>query len=336
MEERDIYRERLELALEAAGLDLWENDLVSGEVTCKVSKIFAELGYEAHEAVAYVDEIFGIIHPDDVPVLKAAVDDHLSGRTGQYRCEFRIRAKSGAWVWYANYGKIMDGDANRQGRRFIGVTFNIDDRKRKEDEIERMNQKLTEQNALLGEMNARLQALATTDSLTGVANRRKLMASGETELTRAQRFDHPLSLLIIDIDLFKKINDTWGHMAGDQVIQSVAMSCVKNTREHIDTVGRIGGEEFAILLPETDHVTASMLAERLREEIERSRIVIDRDPGISCTVSIGVSTSAPTRASETFRDLLIRADNALYAAKTQGRNRVHGAPAHVGAAPRDS
>lgn len=323
MDKAELYRERLELALEAAGLDLWENDLISGEVTCKVSKIFRELGYETSEFVSYVDEIFTIIHPDDVPLLKAAVDDHLAGRTEQYRCEFRIRAKSGAWVWYANYGKIMDGDSGCRGQRFIGVTFNIDARKCREAEIALMNQTLLEQNALLEVMNTQLQTLATSDPLTGSANRRKLMETGDTELLRAQRFGHPLSLLIVDIDRFKEVNDTWGHMAGDLVIQSVANRCIQNTRRHIDTVGRLGGEEFAILLPETDHPTAGLLAERLRETVQASSITTDEGRTVSCTVSIGVTT-ATAPSSLTFKDLLIHADKALYLAKNAGRNCVRG------------
>ncbi|MEW6765050.1 MAG: sensor domain-containing diguanylate cyclase [Pseudomonadota bacterium] len=323
MDETDIYRERLELALEAAGLDLWENDLVSGEVTCKVSKIFAELGYDEQESLSYVEDLFGIVHPDDASVVKEAINNHLSGRTAQYRCEFRIRAKSGAWVWHANYGKVMDGDGSRLGRRFVGVTFNIDDRKRKEDEVQIMNRKLVEQNALLEEMNNQLQALATSDPLTGTANRRKLMEAGERELLRARRFDHSLSLLIVDIDLFKGINDSWGHMTGDQVIQAVASTCVRSTRGHIDTVGRIGGEEFAILLPETDHHTASLLAERLRKAVEIQHIPVAQDTVLTCTVSIGVTTS-PGSSSATFRDLLIHADKALYLAKHAGRNCVRG------------
>ncbi len=135
MGEADLNRDRLELALEAAGLDLWENNLLTGEVTRKAMKTLAELGYSEHEMAAYVDEIFQLFHPDDVMTVKTAVEDHLSGRTPQYRCEFRLRAKSGAWVWYANYGKVMDGHSDSPGKRFIGVTFNIDDRKRKEDEI---------------------------------------------------------------------------------------------------------------------------------------------------------------------------------------------------------
>ena len=132
MAEKDINKERLELALEAAGLDLWENDLLTGEVICKSNKIFFELGYSEEDISSSMDSIFAIVHHDDIPLIKAAINDHLTGVTTQYRSEFRARAKCGTWVWYANYGKIMDRDNDSRGQRFIGVTFNIDDRKRQE------------------------------------------------------------------------------------------------------------------------------------------------------------------------------------------------------------
>jgi diguanylate cyclase (GGDEF)-like protein/PAS domain S-box-containing protein len=314
-------KERLELALEAAGLDLWENDLVSGQVTRKVSKIFRELGYNEEEAVGYVDDIFAIVHPDDVPILKTEVDKHVNGVTDQYRCEFRIRARNGRWVWYANYGKIMDRDSTHPGRRFVGVTFNIDDRKRKEAELELINRKLTEQNARLEDLNTTLQSLALSDPLTGIANRRRLLDIGEQEVRRAQRFHHPLALLIVDIDHFKLVNDTWGHMAGDRVICAIADACSQCVRKDIDLVGRLGGEEFAILLPETDQGDALALAERMRQTIHELRVSVDDTP-LTSTVSIGVATLESDRC--TFHDLLLHADQALYAAKAAGKNCVRG------------
>jgi PAS domain S-box-containing protein len=131
--EQDANKERLELALEAAGLDLWENDLITGDVVRKADKIFTELGYGEEGAITHIDDIFKIVHPDDIPLVQTAINDHLMGVTAQYRCEFRARSKSGTWVWLANYGKITDRHENNRGRRFIGVTFNIDDRKRQEE-----------------------------------------------------------------------------------------------------------------------------------------------------------------------------------------------------------
>jgi diguanylate cyclase (GGDEF)-like protein/PAS domain S-box-containing protein len=141
MSEQDFNKDRLELALEAAGLDLWENNLVTGDVTRKAKKTFLELGYSEEEASSCLQDYFKLIHPDDVPVIKAAIDGHLNGAREQYRCEFRIRAKNGTWVWYANYGKIMDRGGDNPGRRFIGVTFNIDDRKRREEELAQLANK---------------------------------------------------------------------------------------------------------------------------------------------------------------------------------------------------
>ena len=325
MEEADINKERLALALEAAGLDLWENDLVSGEVVCKVHKIFSELGYAEHEGASCVDEIFKIIHPDDVVTLKQAVEDHLSGKTATYRCEFRIRAKNGDWVWYANYGKVMDRDGKNLGRRFIGVTFNIDDRKRKEDELININRRLSEQNVLLEKMNFMLQSLATSDPLTGIANRRQIMDTGEVEVQRAIRLRHQLALLMVDIDLFKQINDTWGHPMGDQVICAVAEACVHSVRGSVDTVGRIGGEEFALILPEADIGTAKEMAERLRQAIAAQSITLEDGAPLHFTVSIGFAALSPEHFS--FKDLLINADKALYSAKASGRNCVQGVPA---------
>lgn len=321
MDESDINRDRLELALEAAGLDLWENNLVTGEITRKVTKIFNELGYSPHEAAAYLDAIFKIVHPDDIPVIKRAVNDHVAGRTEQYRCEFRIRAKDGRWVWFANYGKIMDRDQAESGQRFIGVTFNIDDRKRRESELAAANRKLLRQNALLEKMNLMLQSLATTDPLTGIANRRHIMEVGVREVQRAARLGHPLSLLVVDIDLFKQVNDTWGHPTGDRVICAVADACVRCVRRDVDIVGRIGGEEFALILPATCSDVARQLAERLCASVGALLIAASDSQVLSVTASIGIASLSSNCTS--FRDLLILADRALYGAKDAGRNCVH-------------
>ncbi len=316
--------ERLMLALEAAGLDLWENDLVEGKVTRKVTKVFEELGYRPGEGVDRVEDIYGIVHPDDVAQLKAAVVAHLAGKTPQYRCEFRLRARSGAWVWYANYGKIMDRDGTRQGRRFVGVTFRIDDRKRKEAELEQANALLLERNRQLAELNQTLQALATTDPLTGLANRRQLFEAGEREVQRAQRMGHALSLLIVDIDDFKLVNDTWGHAAGDQVICAVAATCARSVRGQVDLVGRIGGEEFAVLLPEVGMDDANTLAARLCRSVPASPVPLGSTALLELTVSIGIATLTSEVAS--VHELLRRADQALYQAKGAGKNCVRPMP----------
>ena len=321
MREDGPNKERLELALEAAGLDLWENNLHTGEVTRKALKTFSELGYTDDEVVHHLDHQVEFIHPDDLPMIQAAVDAHRSGRTPAYRCEFRLLAKNGDWVWYANYGRIMDAASDAPGQRFIDGTFNINDRKRKEEEIDRANRQLAAQNTLLQELNTALELLAANDPLTGLSNRRTLMELGAKECKRAERFQHPLSVLMVDIDNFKTVNDTWGHMVGDRVICAVADTCRQRIRVGLDTVARLGGEEFVVLLPETDAAGAHRLAESLRQAIALLQVhTPDARDIATCTVSIGMATLA--RPGPTFEQLLHRADTALYQAKQAGRNQV--------------
>jgi diguanylate cyclase (GGDEF)-like protein len=165
-----------------------------------------------------------------------------------------------------------------------------------------------------------LHALATTDALTGIANRRQLLHIGEQETQRAQRYGKPLAVLMIDVDRFKQINDRWGHPSGDRVICHIADQ-LRGTLRAVDSYGRLGGEEFAAILPETDAAGAILVAERLRLAIEASETArADDGQPIRHTASIGVVALTPDDAD--FEALLQRADRALYRAKATGRNRV--------------
>lgn len=163
-----------------------------------------------------------------------------------------------------------------------------------------------------------LERLAATDAMTGLANRRQFFTLAAVEWSRAARYQRQLALLMLDIDLFKAINDTHGHAAGDEVIKAVAQSLAKHKRAS-DIAARIGGEEFALLLPEASVEAAVVAAERLRQLVADTVIVADGTP-ISVTISIGAS--ACTAATRSVEDLLNEADTALYAAKRGGRNRV--------------
>ncbi|HEX9028040.1 MAG TPA: diguanylate cyclase, partial [Anaerolineales bacterium] len=161
--------------------------------------------------------------------------------------------------------------------------------------------------------------LAITDGLTGIYNRRHLFELAGRELERARRYGHPLAIILWDIDHFKAVNDTYGHLVGDQVLQVVARRCRENLRE-ADLLGRYGGEEFIALLPETSLPVARQVAERLRCALGDNPIQCGQDCRVSITLSIGVADNqGECRQTE---DLLARADQALYAAKQTGRNRL--------------
>jgi diguanylate cyclase (GGDEF)-like protein len=165
-----------------------------------------------------------------------------------------------------------------------------------------------------------MRALAITDPLTGVANRRQLALCGALEVKKAVRHKRPVSVLMVDIDRFKSINDAWGHPTGDRVIQSLARAMVANVRD-TDVVGRLGGEEFAVVLPDSEPRGACILAERLRDHVERAAGVLsDGGSRVDFTVSIGVAGLEDGNA--TFEDILGRADKAMYEAKARGRNTV--------------
>jgi len=161
---------------------------------------------------------------------------------------------------------------------------------------------------------------AICDHLTGISNRRAFFDAAETELRRWRRLPRPLSLILIDADHFKKINDTHGHPVGDAVLRHIARLMGATFRQ-VDVVARIGGEEFAVLLPSADLVSAQRVAERLRAALESQPAQTDAGP-VACTVSIGIATMDD--ATSSVEALLKRADEALYAAKHGGRNRVCG------------
>lgn len=166
----------------------------------------------------------------------------------------------------------------------------------------------------------KMRILSITDPLTGVFNRRQLMLCGDSELARDLRYKSNMSVLMLDIDNFKAINDTLGHATGDLAIQLLANSMVTNLRKP-DIVGRLGGDEFVIIMPEIDADGAVALAKRLGEIIESSvKIKSDGDSQVCITVSIGVASMKASDSS--FEEILARADKALYTAKANGRNSV--------------
>ncbi|MES2162715.1 MAG: diguanylate cyclase [Pseudomonadota bacterium] len=189
------------------------------------------------------------------------------------------------------------------------------------DERNQLEARVLQRTLELMVANTKLEQLATTDPLTGIGNRRRMTEQINKELERSRRFKHPLSLLMVDIDHFKNVNDIYGHEAGDRAIVAVARALAGGMR-NIDMASRFGGEEFVLLMPETDIDVASCAAERLRSDVADLRIEGDNGELIALTVSIGVAASMPEGAPDSASSLISRADKALYQAKHEGRDRV--------------
>jgi diguanylate cyclase (GGDEF)-like protein len=177
---------------------------------------------------------------------------------------------------------------------------------------------LSERAVELEKAHEELEQLAMTDSLTGINNRRFFMQLISDEVERTRRYGHPLSLLALDIDNLKEINDMYGHEVGDELLRSFSNHCKSNLRPS-DKLARLGGDEFAALLIQTDENTAQIIAERLRGTVEGMEIQMNNHK-IKTSVSIGLVTA--TDDILTVEELLNKADEALYQAKNRGRNQV--------------
>src|SRR5690606_11389095 len=185
---------------------------------------------------------------------------------------------------------------------------------------EQLEARVLERTAELEKANQRLEVMSQTDGLTQVKNRQCFNQALVAEWRRHSRETRQLSLLMVDADHFKNINDTWGHPCGDACLQFIATTLRDSARRAGDLVARYGGEEFVLLLPTTDLAGATALAERMRQLVDEQGFVW-KDTRIPVTVSIGVASCTPGQDSS-FEQLIQQADEALYEAKATGRNRV--------------
>ncbi len=211
------------------------------------------------------------------------------------RYEETLDLPAGPRAWLTSLAPVRD-DAGAV-ELIVGLSVDITEQKAAQDELRR---------------------LATTDVLTGLANRRHFFERAGQELARVRRYGGQVALLLLDADHFKRINDTWGHAAGDEVLRRLA-GVLREVPRSTDLAGRLGGEEFGVLLPGTDLDAARVLAERLRECIEAQMFQFDGE-AVRVSASFGVTVLHPD--DEAFDSAMARADAALYAAKFAGRNRV--------------
>ncbi len=293
---------------------------------------YTMLGYENDTFLQDVFTWENIIHPDDYPLVMKHFELYISGKINNYEIEYRCKKADGSYLWITDRGMIVEYNEDESVARMIGAHHNIHLQKMAQNDLIQKNQLLQEGNLslekLLKEKNVELEKknielenkikeveyLSVTDALTQIANRRKFEIEIEKEIARSLRYRHNLSFVIFDIDLFKNVNDTYGHNVGDEVLKKLSLTVKKELRIN-DFICRWGGEEFALLLPETDLHSAIEICEKLRQIIMQ----IDFDNGIFITCSFGV---AEFNLAQTKNELFTNADEALYKAKELGRNRI--------------
>lgn len=293
-------------------------------------------GYSAADLIDNATSSYaGLIHPTDRQAVWDGVQEGVRNHR-PFQLNYRIRTASGGekWVWEQGQGIF---DASGQLEALEGFIIDITERRLAEmrlnqtlAELEQANRALEQANLALGQAKqgleqslARQTELAVRDPLTGLYNRRDMDRALREELVRSARYRLPLGFIILDLDHFKVVNDTWGHPAGDQVLIALARLLEKEVRSN-DRLIRYGGEEFALIAPVPSPATGERMAERIRELVAATTFEFTGPDGqvhpVRLTVSLGLAC-APTDAS-TAEELLAKADAALYRAKRRGRNRV--------------
>jgi diguanylate cyclase (GGDEF)-like protein/PAS domain S-box-containing protein len=247
-----------------------------------------------------------LVHPDDRPKAAAMVRRLKQGEEGAL-IECRIRKRNGDYVWTeANLRPVRD-PVTGTATGILNMVRDVSERKAAE---------LALRNAYRA-----LEAVAATDPLTHLANRRRLDQCLKSEWRRCMRERQPLSLLVLDVDLFKAYNDTYGHLRGDSCLKKIAEMAVSTVSRPGDLVARFGGEEFAVVLPRTPNEGAMELASQICESLRSRRIAHSGNPLGYLTISIGCATIVPANGQHSAT-LIQHADEALYEAKRRGRDQV--------------
>lgn len=289
-------KDRLALALESSSLSIWDCDIKAGIVY--LDSHWADMtGALPGVTIMPTRNLLKLTHPDDRDRMVRAAIRLFKGDTPSMQEEFRFKTASGAWKWIRCSGKIAERDAEGRALRAIGTTLDSTERKAAEE---------------------RIHQLAYYDSLTGLPNRSLLMDRLSQALSQAKRFGRSLAIMFLDLDDFKRINDTLGHYAGDELLKQAAQRLVGCVRTG-DTLSRQGGDEFVVVLSEIVRpADAARVAEKIVAAMERPFRIAGQD--LVVTVSVGISVY-PTNGSDDVHDLMKKADIAMYAAKRAGRNR---------------
>lgn len=304
---KDHSERRLNLALDSADEGLWDYLPQRGHIYYS-PRWFTMLGYNVGELPYSFEAWTTLTHPEDLPVLKATFKQVIQGQEEAFRIEIRMLSQPGQWRWIQARGRTVERESDGRALRIVGTLIDISKYKQVEMALQKANEEL--------------QRLAALDDLTQIANRRRFDERLADEWRRARRDNAILSAIICDIDFFKRYNDTYGHVKGDETLHAVAQAIGATLKRPMDLVARYGGEEFAIVLPNTDLQGATRVAREVKAAVEALQIP-HKASSISpfVTLSFGVTAHIP-EGKAPARFLVEQADRALYKAKDKGRNRI--------------
>jgi len=316
--------QQLQMLFELISDGIWDWNANTGYVY-RNPGWYAMLGYASHSMANSVLTWESVIHPEDYPRVMAHFEAYINQRNERYRIEYRCRCQDGSYLWVEDSGHIIARNADGSVARMLGAHRNIDAGKRLVAQLEQKNQSLeaqvAERTRELSWVNQQLQRqldenreLAERDALTRIANRYRLEKVLQQECRRAQRFREPLSVIAMDVDDFKPINDRYGHAQGDAALIHVVENLRTCLRDQ-DLLARWGGDEFVMVLPQTALGEALEVAARLRQVMAQ----VEQVGECRLTMSYGV---VQWQEGEGQDDLLGRADKALYRAKGAGKNAI--------------
>ncbi|HEU4708882.1 MAG TPA: sensor domain-containing diguanylate cyclase [Methylophilaceae bacterium] len=295
----DVYK----TLLESTKAIPWKIDWKTMTFAYIGPQIEALLGWEPASWVSANDWAMRIHEEDREGVVNFCVSQSKSGI--DHEADYRALTKDGNYVWIRDVVHVVR-DAQGEVEALVGFMLDISERKKTEEKVVALQKEL--------------EALSYRDSLTNVANRRMFDLIMEREWADAQRNKQPLSVILLDIDYFKQYNDHYGHLQGDECLKEVAQTLSDVAVRPRDFLARFGGEEFVLVLPETNAEAARKIAERCREFIAHARIPHAKSfIGDTLTISLGVGTLTPGREN-TANAFIREVDRRLYEAKQKGRN----------------
>lgn len=320
----DVNEESLRTTLELISDGIWDWNANTGYVYRSPSW-YTMLGYDINSLENTVFTWENVIHKADFERVMAHFDEYISHKSTEYKIQYRCRTATGSYLWIEDTAAIVASNKDGSVARMIGAHRNIDAEKQLLEHneqkqtslqslVDKQTQALLDANQKLEKQAKEAETLATTDALTAIANRYFFEQRLHSEIARATRFNEPLSLISMDIDHFKEINDQQGHVTGDMTLIKLVNLINSHVRE-IDMLARWGGDEFMIILPNTPLAEAQNVAEKFRVLIKNEAIT----PSINITASFGI---AELKTNEDSEQLHMRTDKALYRAKSEGRDKV--------------